>query len=184
MARMDWDRARRDALVTRSTDYSERMDAAESAFEESDDSARRPGKQKALSTAEQKRHQANVERERLLAAEARRRGIKVKRLRRMIERGEVSVPGLPQPSGQVIVSSGRRASRPSTTTMARGSAKRSSRPEKPSHPTKGATKRKGKGSTNRQTGKRKGLAPPPERPVPVCGACGVPISANGRCICS
>jgi hypothetical protein len=138
---MNWDQTRRRQLAARSMDYSERMDAAETrlwdtAPERRDrqgadrrgragarsngkptkaERLRREAAAAGISEAELRRRRRHAaENDRLLAAEARRRGIKVKELRAMIERGEAHLPALPRPSGRVIVSSGapKRASEP------------------------------------------------------------------------
>lgn len=123
MARMNWDRVRREAGLAR-FGYSDWLDAAESRlWDFPDDTRPRRSKGRKPSKAERLRREAEAlgiseeelkqrrreeaRRDRLLAAEARRRGVTTKQLRRMVATGQVRLPGLPAPSGAVIVSSGR-----------------------------------------------------------------------------
>ena len=112
MGRINWDRARRDAMVARSSDYSARMDAAESTLWDrpaktqqrpkrgpSKEQLRRDAAALGLAPSVLKRRRAEFDRRpESMAAEARRRGIKVRELRRLIERGEAKLPRHRQPA--------------------------------------------------------------------------------------
>jgi hypothetical protein len=192
MSRLNWDRAHRQALVARAVDYSARMDAGEAMLWDTPDRARQQTRKSTVSKARRLRRDAasagvavaDLKRrrreialqKRLLAAEARRRGITVKQLRRMIEHGQVAMPTLPEPSGQVAVSSGR--SRKSGPARRAGPGPAPARQQKRHGPQGHVEKASTFAVRNRPR------RAPASGSTPVCVACGTPISANGRCGCS
>lgn len=192
MGRMNWDRVRRDNRLARSDDYSARMEAAESLLRDpprhrrakrlaKSEKLRRDAAAAGISAAElQRRRRQLAKQDPLLKAEARRRGIKSKQLRRMIERGEASMPPPPQPSGRLIVSSGRRnrerAAEDDVRSRSRGQSKAVTERSRGSGRSVGRSAAAPAVSPDRQR--------TPSKPLPPCAACGAPISVNGRCGCS